>query len=440
MEIQMARAADLRAGVLAITILVLTLLSPSLTRAASVDALLISSIATGGSSASDEYVVIEAAGVGGANIADYELVYTTASGATTRRLISLEGLAPLAAGARLLVANSLGSFSGGAFATWSEGIAATGGAVRLRMRSTPTLVADAVSWGSATSSAGGFGTQTLAMSSTTMIERRHSADLTLINTQSSSADFALVPLGPPNLTPVVPVPPSPTLEPTPTPTVIPSPTIAPTPTATITPAPTATTTSAPTPHVLTPSEVRAAPLGGTVTMRGTVSAAPGELAEERLYCVEDAETGVGVFVLAQSGDVDLARGDVVTIAGTVILRRQALTLAATSPAQVDGWAEAGTTLTVEPPTPGPWAWEAWEGRVIQVAGTVSGAIKDLTGGSRSLTLRLPGGGELLVGVAPGLSTRFPKGSLPPSGPSRFVGWCISEQGPLGAATASGRFR
>ena len=210
MEIQMARAAHLRAGVLAVTILALTLLTPPLTRAASVDALLISSIATGGSSASDEYVVIEAVGAGGVNIADYELVYITASGATTRRLVSLEGAAPLAAGARLLLANSLGSFAAGALATWSEGIAATGGAVRLRVRATPTLIADAVSWGSATSSAGGLGTPTPAMSSTTMIERRRSADLALINTQNNSADFALVPLGPPSLTPVVPETPSPT--------------------------------------------------------------------------------------------------------------------------------------------------------------------------------------------------------------------------------------
>ncbi len=350
------------------TLLVLTLLLPSHARAASTDALLISSIATGGSSASDEYVVIESVGAGGANIADYELVYTTASGATTRRLASFEGATPLGAGARLLTANGLGAFSTGAFATWSEGIAATGGAVRLRVRATPTLVADAVSWGSATPSAGGFGAPAPAMSAITMIERRRGTELALTNTQSSSADFALVPLAPPSLTPVVPETPSPT--------------------------PIAT------PRVLTALEVRATPLNSLVTLRGTVSVAPGELAEERLYCVEDADTGVGVFVLAQSGDVDLARGDVVTIAGTVILRRQALTLAATSPAQVDGWAEAGTALTVEPPTPGPWAWEAWEGRVIQVAGTVSGAIKDLAGGSRSLTLRLPGGGELLVGVAP----------------------------------------
>jgi hypothetical protein len=407
----MARTGHLRAGVLGITILALTLLPPSLTRAASSGALLISSITTGGSSASDEYVVIEAVGTGGANAADYEVVYTTASGATTRRLVSLEGAAPLADGARLLVANSLGSFSAGAFATWSEGIAATGGVVRLRMRATPTLVADAVSWGSATSSAGGFGAPTPAMSSTTMIERRRSANLALINTQSSSADFALVPLGPPSLAPVAPGTPSPTVAPTVSPTVTPSPSITPTPTSIATP--TSTPTPTPTPHVLTPAEVRAAPLGGTVTMRGTVSAAPGELAEARLYCVEDEATGLGVFVLAQSGDTDLARGDVVTITGTLLLRRQALTLTATAIAQVDGWIEPRDGTRVGPPTPGPWAWEPWEGQAVQVSGSVSGAVKDLAGGSRSLTLRLPGGGELLIGVGPSLLDQIPAALLVP---------------------------
>ena len=385
----MASAAHLRAGVLGVTLLALTLLPPSLTRAAGTDALLISSIATGGSSASDEYVVIEAVGAGVANIADYELVYTTASGATTRRLVSLEGAAPLAAGARLLAANSLGVFAPNAFATWSEGIAAIGGAVRLRVRATPTLAADAVSWGSATSGAGGFGTPTPAMSSTTMIERRRSADLAPINTQSSSADFVLVPLGPPNLTPVAPG--SPTPNPTATPTATPT----------------------PTPHVLTPTEVYAGPLSGTITMRGTVSAAPGELAEERLYCVEDEATGIGVFVLAQSGDTDLARGDVVTISGTLLLRRQALTLTATAAAQVDSWIKPRDGTRVGPPTPGPWAWEPWEGQAIQLSGTVSGTMKDLAGGARSLTLRLPGGGELLVGLGPSFVGQVPAVLLVP---------------------------
>jgi len=146
-------------------------------------------------------------------------------------------------------------------------------------------------------------------------------------------------------------------------------------------------------------------------MRGAVSAAPGELAEDRLYCVEDPATGVGVFVLAQSGDTYLARGDVVTITGTLLLRRQAVTLTATSTAQVDGWVEPRDALSVEPPAPGPWAWEPWEGQVILVSGTVSGAAKGLAGGSRSLTLRLPGGGELLVGVGPSLKNDVPDALL-----------------------------
>ncbi len=146
-------------------------------------------------------------------------------------------------------------------------------------------------------------------------------------------------------------------------------------------------------------------------MRGTVSAAPGELAEERLYCVEDEATGLGVFVLAQSGDTDLARGDVVTITGTLLLRRQALTLTATAAAQVDGWIEPRDGTRVGPPTPGPWAWEPWEGQAIQVSGTVSGAMKDLAGGARSLTLRLSGGGELLVGVGPSVVSHISEGLL-----------------------------
>lgn len=375
MENRMTSAAQLRAGVLGVTILALTHLSPTLAHAASTDALLISSIATGGSSASDEYVVIEAVGAGGATIADYELVYTTASGTTTRRLVSFEGAAPLTAGARLITANDLGSFSAGAFATWSEGLAATGGAVRLRLRATPTLIADAVAWGSATPSAGGFGAPAPAASATTAIERRRGLDLALINTGNNSADFALVPLAPPSSE------------------ASPSPSVA--------------------PPLLTPTEIRTTPLNSVVTLRGVVSAAPGELAEVRLYCVEDAATGVGVFVFAQSGDTDLFRGDVVTITGTVILRRQALTLVATTSAQVDGSAEPRAALAVEPPTPGPWAWEPREARAIQVQGVLSGAPRELVGGSRSLTLRLRGGGELLVGVAPGVLDEIPEGLLSP---------------------------
>jgi hypothetical protein len=411
MEQSMAKTGQVRAAALSATLVALTLIYPAHVRAASGDELLISSIATGGGSASDEYVVIEAVGAGGTYVADYELVYTTATGATTRQLASLDGAAPLLAGARLLIANHLGSFSAGAFATWSEGIASTGGAVKLRLRAKPSQVADAVSWGSASASAGGFGSPAAAMSATTMIERRRTADSAPINTQSNSADFALVAVGPPNLVPILPGSPPPTIAPTALPTM-------PTP-----------------PSVLTPSAVRTAPLGGTVTVRGTVSAAPGELAEARLFCIEERESGIGVFVLAQSGDVDLVRGDLVTITGTLLLRRQALTVAATSASLVDGWAEPRTALSVTPPTPGSWAWEAWEARTIQVSGRVSGAVKDLAGGSRSLSLRLHGGGELLVGVTPQALDEIPEGLLD-AGESLTVGGVLHQR----AGTAGGGYR
>lgn len=381
----MASTQAVHVGVLGVTILALTLSLPPAAHATHPDALLISAIATGGTSASDEYVVIEAVGVGGAHIADYELVYTTASGATTRRLISLEGAAPLDAGARLLVANRLGGFSAGAFATWSEGIAATGGAVRLQLRANPTLIADAVAWGSATTGAGGFGAPTPAMTSATMAERRRGTDLTLVNEGNNSADFALVPIAPPKLTPEGPASPSPT------------PTLSPTP--------------SPPAAALTATEARTVPLASVVTLHGTVSAAPGELAEDRLYSVEDAATGLGIFVLAQGGDTSLARGDLVTITGIVTLRRQALTLIATSTVEVGGWGEVRAALLVVPPSVGPQAWEPWEGRLIEVAGTVSGTPKALAGGSRSLTLRLPGGGVLLVGVASRVLDEIPQALL-----------------------------
>lgn len=143
----MVRADHLRVGLLVATLLGIGAVPPTIARAAGESALLVAVVATGGGSASDEYVIVEAVGSGGANVADFELIYTTASGATTRRLASLEGVAPLADGNRILVANSLGGFAAGAVATWSEGIAATGGSVRLRMRAAPSVIADAVAWG-----------------------------------------------------------------------------------------------------------------------------------------------------------------------------------------------------------------------------------------------------------------------------------------------------
>ena len=170
-------------------------------------------------------------------------------------------------------------------------------------------------------------------------------------------------------------------------------------------------------------------------MRGTISAAPGELSEERLFSVEDNATGIGIFVLAQTGDTDLARGDLIVVTGTLHMRRQALTLSATTTVRIDGWGEVRDAAVVLPPAVGPWAWEPWEARAIVLSGSVSGALKSLAGGSRSLTLRLSGGGELLVGVSAALLGQIPDGLLAPAQAVQVIGVVHQRAG-----TAGGGYR
>jgi len=166
-------------------------------------------------------------------------------------------------------------------------------------------------------------------------------------------------------------------------------------------------------------------------VRGVISAAPGELAEERLFSVEDNATGIGIFVLAQSGDTDLARGDLIVVTGTLLMRRQALTLSATSAVRIDGWGEVRDAAVVAPPAVGPWAWEPWEARAIVLSGSVSGAVKSLAGGSRSLTLRLSGGGELLVGVSAALLRQIPDGLLAATQALQVIGVVHQRAGAAG---------
>ena len=94
--------------------------------------LMFTEILTGAASASDEYVQIEATGEGMTPLSDVELIYRSASGLTTRRLVSLAALSPLTAGERLLLANAAGSAAEQAHLTWSDGIASSGGALLLR--------------------------------------------------------------------------------------------------------------------------------------------------------------------------------------------------------------------------------------------------------------------------------------------------------------------
>ena len=76
-----------------------------------------------------------------------EVAYVTSSGSTVTRKAAWTGSLPLAPGRHLLIANSLGIYAAQADATYSGGLAATGGVIVVRP--TGGTPVDAVGWGDA---------------------------------------------------------------------------------------------------------------------------------------------------------------------------------------------------------------------------------------------------------------------------------------------------
>ena len=111
--------------------------------------LLVAEVVTGGTSASDEYIEVTNAGPAPLDLAGHEIVYVTASGATTTRKASWTGSLVVEPGRHVLIANALGLHAAVADATYSGGLAATGGAIALRQVGGD--VVDAVGWGDASS-------------------------------------------------------------------------------------------------------------------------------------------------------------------------------------------------------------------------------------------------------------------------------------------------
>ena len=391
------RRATLLVGVITSTLALLATPAPVRGATSERAPLMFTQILTGAASASDEYVQIEATGEGEISISDVELMYRSASGLTTRRLASLAAQLPLAGGGRLLLANAAGSAAGEARLTWSEGIASSGGALILRRISAPSEIIDAVAWGSAVAAAGGEGVPVAAPASGVVIQRRRDLSGAPIDSGDNSYDFTLY-SGP---------------TPAPTPTSVP--TVAPTATPTNTPAPTATPTPVPTPSPipLSVSATREATIGTRLHVSGVVVAVQGELAEAGLFAIQDPVSGAGIFVLAplMSGAVvngaPLARGSLVVVDALLTLRRQTLTLVASSAPRVSGSGTALPSLTVQRPVAGAWGWEAWEGRRIRVSGTIAGSPQSLAGGVVSLRLRLSSGDELLLGLTESVSAALP---------------------------------
>lgn len=382
--------------------------------------LLIVEVLTGASSASDEYVQIEAQGTGGAALSDLEVIYRSASGITTRRLASLATMPQLSYGERLMLANAVGSFAGQAQMTWSDGISSSGGAILIRRLTAPYEILDAVAWGSAVVAAGGEGSPVSAPASGVRIQRRRDATGALVDTGDNSVDFLLVsPLQPtptpsPTSTPVVTAAPTttPTASPTPSapPSDTPAPSVAPTPTLSPSPTP-SPTPSPPSIPPLSVSAVREAVIGSRLRLTGTLVARQGELAEAGLIALQDPVTGAGIFVLAPTvGSVPVGaavRGSQVVVEGVLTLRRQTLTIIASGAPVVTGSGTILPPLALQRPASGAWGWEAWEGRRVRVGGTIAGSPQSLAEGAVSLRLRLQSGDELALGMAAEVAASLP---------------------------------
>ena len=387
------RRATLLIGVIASTLALLATPAPVRGATSGRAALMFTEILTGAASASDEYVQIEATGEGDTPLSDVELIYRSASGLTTRRLVSFATLPPLTVGGRLLLANAVGSAARDARLTWSDGIASSGGALLLRKISAPSEIIDAVAWGNAAVAAGGEGVPVAAPASGVVIQRRRDLNGALIDSSDNSSDFTLYS--------------GPTPTPTPTPTATPVPTTPPTPVPT--PAPTPT----PSPTPLSVSAAREAAIGARLHVTGIVVAVQGELAEAGLLALQDPMSGAGLFVLAPlmngsaASGAPAIRGSLVVVEGLLTLRRQTLTLVTSSAPRVTGSGTALPPTTVQRPVAGAWGWEAWEGRRVRVSGTIAGSPQSLAGGVVSLRLRLASGDELLLGLTESVAAALP---------------------------------
>ena len=356
---------------LLVTLLANQLAHPQPVRGEERASLLLSEVLTGGVTAVDEYVRIEASGALPVELRDAELVYISASGLTTRRLVDLTTAGSLAPGDSLLLAHALGSFGPSAQLTWSDGIASSGGVLQIRRVGAPTEILDAVAWGSAALNAGGEGFPAPAPPAGTPLRRARSASGALVDTNMNSADFAHE------------VPPGPT------PSLTPSP------------------SSTPTPAALNVDEARTALVGTQIRVRGVITALPGELAEPLLAALSDPTEGTGLFVQLPPTVAGLLRGQLVEVSGLLTLRRQALTLVAVAAPLLIGNVGVPLALTVQRPVPGVWAWETWEGRRIRVEGVLAGSPTALANGAISLRIRLGSGEELLAAASSSVASTLP---------------------------------
>lgn len=384
--------------------------------------LVISEIQTGGQGASDEFVELYNAGAADADVLGLEIEYVSSSGATVTRKVSWPGSVAVGGGRHLLVANVAGAFASIADATYSGGLAATGGAIVLR--ATGGAPIDAVAWGDATN---GFieGTPCPAPAAGSSVERLPGGLLgNTVDTNDNLADLRIQASPTPQglaAPPVPPVQPSPTPEeptlsppvtaeptdspsptpepsetppadptatPSPPPTATPEPTPAPSPTPTAvptpswTPAPTATPTPGPTGTALPadPVDISAArgmADGTRVAVAGTLTTPAGFLESGHEAFLQDATAGIAIYLTGTDWPV-IGQGAGALAVGTLDTRY------AQRIVRVAGGADVVATAPPLVPSALPIATgsahEADEGSLVVVAGQILGSATVLADG------------------------------------------------------------
>lgn len=262
--------------------------------------LVISEVATGGASASDEFVEIYNPSATQLPLEGLELIYVSATGATvTRKAAWAAGAPGVPPGAHVLVANADGAFAAIGDVTYANGLAATGGSVAIRIQGASSAI-DAVGWGTA-ASAWLEGAPAAAHAPGGSLERLPGGGQgSGQDTQNNAVDFVeLAVPDPQNAS----SPPIPVTSPPPTPTAVgspsPSASASQTPPATPTTSPTATpsgpgATPSPIPAPLSIAAARALPDGSTVTVEG-VALTDGSFADGG-GCIADGTGGIAVLL------------------------------------------------------------------------------------------------------------------------------------------------
>ena len=320
--------------------------------------LLIAEVVTGGASASDEYFELTNAGPAAADLNGLEVAYASSAGTTATRRVGWAAALLLAPGRHILVANSAGIYAAQADATYTAGIAATGGSLVLRPSGGTPI--DAVGWGDATNAFLETAPAAAPPAGSSIERKPGGAGGNVSDSNDNATDFALnagptpenlaasarpasgsgptpsprPSAAPSSAPPPTPAPtptakPSPTPTPTPIPTPIPSatptpkPSPSPTPVSTRSPSPVPSPTASPSPRPSPSPSVMPAPLptasptpapstisisdalarGGTVSVAGVVTAGPSLIdTSGRLVVIQDQSAAVEVRLPAANAN------------------------------------------------------------------------------------------------------------------------------------------